>query len=63
MPVDEFWFNGFASVTPTIGVGLIFWFVIRAIIHADRNGRKAYGKAVAVEEARHAKKRETINDG
>lgn len=63
MPADEFWFNVFASVTPTIGVGLVFWFVIRAIIHADRNERKAYEKAVAAEEARYAKKLETINDG
>jgi hypothetical protein len=49
---QEFWTNAIYSVTPTILVGLIFWFVIRAIIRADRNERKVYGHIEAEERAR-----------
>ena len=42
MNMENFWFNAIYSVTPTIGVGLIFWFVMRAIARADRNERKTY---------------------
>lgn len=30
-----------SAVVPSLGVGLIFWFAIRAIIHADRRERAA----------------------
>lgn len=30
-----------AALVPSIGVGLIFWFAMRAIIHADRRERAA----------------------
>lgn len=30
-----------AGVVPSIGVGLLFWLAMRAIIHADRNERNA----------------------
>ena len=33
MPQD-FWSNAIFSVTPTVLVGLIFWFVMRAILRA-----------------------------
>lgn len=29
------------ALTPSVGVGLIFWLVMRKIIHADRNERAA----------------------
>ncbi|MBX9243842.1 hypothetical protein ICW40_03360 [Actinotalea ferrariae] len=29
------------ALTPSIGVGLIFWLAMRKIIHADRNERAA----------------------
>jgi hypothetical protein len=51
MPVD-FWSNAIFSVTPTILVGLIFWFALRAIIRADRAERRAYTKIEAEERAR-----------
>jgi hypothetical protein len=51
MPQD-FWSNALFSVTPTILVGLIFWFAMRAIIRADRTERKAYAKIEAEERAR-----------
>ena len=33
-----------AGLVPSIGVGLIFWFVIRAIIRADRAERAALAR-------------------
>jgi flagellar biosynthesis/type III secretory pathway M-ring protein FliF/YscJ len=36
--MDDFW-NAVWSVSPTILVGLIFWFVLRAVIRADRTER------------------------
>ena len=53
MPAD-FWANALYSVTPTILVGLVFWFVMRAIIRADRNERSAYAKLEEQERARLA---------
>ena len=51
MPASE-WGNIVFSVTPTIVVGLIFWFIMRNIIRADRDERKAYDKIEAEERAR-----------
>jgi hypothetical protein len=52
---QEFWSNAIYSVTPTIIVGLIFWFVLRAILRADRTERDAYAKIEAEERAKLAK--------
>ena len=49
---QEFWSNALFSVAPTILVGLIFWFVMRAIIRADRSERKAYARIEAEERAK-----------
>jgi hypothetical protein len=49
---QEFWANALYSVTPTILVGLVFWFALRAIIRADRNERSAYSKIEAEERAK-----------
>ncbi|MDF1477480.1 hypothetical protein PYV02_00100 [Leifsonia sp. H3M29-4] len=49
---EEFWFNAIYSLVPTIALGLIFWFVIRAIIRSDRTERKAYAKVEAEERAK-----------
>ena len=51
MPQD-FWSNAIFSVTPTILVGLIFWFVMRAVIRADRTERRVYAKIEAEERAK-----------
>ena len=40
------------SVAPTICVGLIFWFAMRAILRADRTERKVYAKIEAEERAK-----------
>jgi len=49
---EEFWANAVYSVTPTILVGLVFWFVIRAIVRADRVERSAYSRIEAEERAK-----------
>ena len=49
---QEFWSNALFSVTPTILVGLIFWFVLRAILRADRTERKVYAQIEAEERAK-----------
>lgn len=53
--LDDFWANAIFSVTPTIVVGLIFWFAMRAIIRADRAERQAYTDIEAEERARFEK--------
>ncbi len=57
MPTD-FWGNAIFSLVPTIALGLVFWYVIRAIIRADRNERKVYSQMEAEERARRAAARE-----
>ncbi len=52
---QEFWANALYSVTPTILVGLIFWFVLRAIIRSDRTERASYAKVEAEERAKAAR--------
>lgn len=46
------------ALTPTIIVGVLFWFVFRAIIHADRKERSAYKRIEAEERARLALKQD-----
>ncbi|TFD54416.1 hypothetical protein E3T55_02965 [Cryobacterium frigoriphilum] len=50
--VENFWANAAWSVIPTILLGLTFWYVLRSIIHADRNERKVYAQIEAEERAR-----------
>jgi flagellar biosynthesis/type III secretory pathway M-ring protein FliF/YscJ len=40
------------ALAPTILVGLLFWAIMRAIVRADRNERKAYTRLEAEERAR-----------
>ncbi len=39
-----FWFEA-GALLPSIGVGLLFWFAIRAIMRADRHEREAERRA------------------
>ena len=50
--IQDFWQNALFSVTPTILVGLIFWFVMRGILRADRTERNAYAQIEAEERAK-----------
>jgi hypothetical protein len=40
------------ALAPTVLVGLLFWAIMRAIVRADRNERKAYSQLEAEERAR-----------
>ena len=51
---QEFWTNAIYSVTPTILVGLVFWFIFRAILKADSTERKARAQIEAEERAKLA---------
>lgn len=51
---DDFWGNAIFSVTPTIVLGLIFWFAMRSIIRADRAERETFSAIEAEERARLA---------
>jgi hypothetical protein len=42
------------AIAPTICVGLIFWFAMRAILRADRTERKVYAQIEAEERAKLA---------
>ncbi|MBX0301878.1 hypothetical protein K2F54_18085 [Cryobacterium sp. 1639] len=53
--MEDFWFNAVFSLAPSLGVGLIFWFIMRAIIRSDRNERKAYARVEAEERAKQAR--------
>jgi hypothetical protein len=48
------WGNIVFSLAPTICVGLIFWFAMRAILRADRTERKEYARIEAEERAKLA---------
>ncbi|WP_394553077.1 hypothetical protein ACDF64_01815 [Agromyces sp. MMS24-JH15] len=52
--MDDFWANAIWSLAPTVLIGLIFWFVMRAVVHADRNERNAYAKIEAEERAKRS---------
>ena len=49
---QEFWANAIFSLIPTLAVGLIFWFILRGILRADRTERKVYADIEAEERAR-----------
>lgn len=40
-----------AAVVPSIGVGLLFWYAIRALLNADRTERAAIARMDAQESA------------
>ncbi|GCD20690.1 hypothetical protein ACFO3K_12385 [Cellulomonas algicola] len=47
-----------AAILPSIGVGLIFWFAIRALVNADRTERQALARMDA--EERRAAQQEAV---
>ncbi|CAN5243565.1 hypothetical protein BH09ACT3_BH09ACT3_04950 [soil metagenome] len=50
--LENYWANAIYSLVPTILLGLVFWFVMRSIIRADRTERKVYSEIEAEERAR-----------
>lgn len=57
--MENFW-TYFEVLAPSLGVALIFWFVIRAIFRADRNERAAEAQ-VRHEHAERATSAEQAN--
>ena len=55
--MDDFWLNAIWSVAPTVLIGLTFWFVMRAILRADRTERDSYARIEAGERAKRAAER------
>ncbi|MDO9394926.1 MAG: hypothetical protein Q7T71_00115 [Herbiconiux sp.] len=41
-----------AALAPTVLIGLVFWFIMRALIRADRTERRALAKIEAQERKR-----------
>jgi len=50
--LENYWANAIYSLVPTILLGLVFWFVMRSIIRADRTERRVYSDIEAEERAR-----------
>ncbi|WP_210422792.1 MULTISPECIES: hypothetical protein [unclassified Cryobacterium] len=50
--IEDFWLNALYSLAPTALVGLLFWFILRSIIRADRNERAVYADIEAEERAK-----------
>jgi hypothetical protein len=50
--IENFWLNALYSVTPTAMMGVLFWFIIRSILRADRSERSTYKKMEREERAR-----------
>ena len=55
---ESFWGSAIFSVVPSLVVGLIFWFVVRALVRADRNERQAYAAIDKEERERAAQQRD-----
>jgi flagellar biosynthesis/type III secretory pathway M-ring protein FliF/YscJ len=49
--MDDFWPAVFA-LAPTVLIGLVFWFIMRALIRSDKSERKALAKIEAEERAK-----------
>ncbi|GAA3794715.1 hypothetical protein [Cellulomonas soli] len=43
------WGAALAAVLPSIGVGLLFWYAMRAVVNADRTERAALARMDAAE--------------
>ncbi len=60
---DEGWNNVIIVLVPTVLVGLLFWFAMRAIVRADRTERKVYSEIEVEERARFERERAAAGDG
>lgn len=50
--MENFWLNALWSLTPTVVIGLIFWFIMRSIIRMDRTERRIYARIKDQERAK-----------
>lgn len=49
---EGFWANAIYSLIPTVVLGLVFWFILRAVLRSDRKERAIAAKIEAEERAR-----------
>lgn len=49
--MDNFWVAAAWSILPTLGVGVVFFFVLRGILRFDRTERKVHSQIEAEERA------------
>ncbi|WP_417509984.1 hypothetical protein [Microbacterium sp.] len=49
--MDNFWAAAAWSILPTLGVGVVFFFVLRGILRFDRTERKVHSQIEAEERA------------
>ena len=49
---QEYWANFVFSLVPTIVIGLVFWFILRAVVRSDRSERKVAARIDAEERAK-----------
>lgn len=50
--MESYWLAVLWSLLPTVVVSLLFFFVLRSVVRADRNERKKYARIEAQERAR-----------
>jgi hypothetical protein len=55
-------FTALAALLPSIGVGLLFWVAIRALVNADRTERQALAKMDAEERIAEAAALQDVNN-
>lgn len=49
--MDNFWLAAAWSLLPTVGVSIVFFFVVRGILRFDRTERKVHAQIEAEERA------------
>jgi hypothetical protein len=50
--MDNFWVAAFWSIIPTVVVLGLFFFILRSVVHMDRNERRSYARIEAEERAK-----------
>lgn len=50
--VDDYWVAVFWSLIPTVVVSLLFFYILRSILRADRTERRVYSRIEAEERAK-----------
>ena len=50
--MDDYWAAVVWTLLPTVVVSALFFFILRSVIHADRNERRKYAEIEAEERAK-----------
>jgi len=51
-PVENYWVAVFWTLLPTVVVSLLFFYILRSILRADRTERRAYDRIEAEQRAK-----------